>query len=39
MPFLIRAGKSLAKTATEVMVRLHSPPQRYMANAVARPYA
>ena len=31
MPFLIRAGKCLAKTATEVMVRLHSPPQRYMA--------
>jgi glucose-6-phosphate 1-dehydrogenase len=31
VPFLIRAGKSLAKTATEVMVRLHSPPQRYMA--------
>jgi glucose-6-phosphate 1-dehydrogenase len=32
VPFLIRAGKCLAKTATEVMVRLHSPPQRYMAN-------
>ncbi len=32
VPFLIRAGKSLAKTATEVMVRLHSPPQRFMAN-------
>ena len=32
MPFLIRAGKCLAKTATEVMVRLHSPPQRFMAN-------
>jgi glucose-6-phosphate 1-dehydrogenase len=31
VPFLIRAGKCLAKTATEVMVRLHSPPQRYMA--------
>ena len=32
VPFLIRAGKCLAKTATEVMVRLHSPPQRYMAS-------
>jgi glucose-6-phosphate 1-dehydrogenase len=32
VPFLIRAGKCLAKTATEVMVRLHSPPQRYIAN-------
>ena len=31
VPFLIRAGKCLANTATEVMVRLHSPPQRYMA--------
>ena len=32
VPFLIRAGKCLAKTATEVMVRFHSPPQRYIAN-------
>jgi glucose-6-phosphate 1-dehydrogenase len=32
VPFLIRAGKCLAKTATEVMVRLHSPPQRYIGN-------
>jgi len=32
VPFLIRAGKCLAKTSTEVMVRLHSPPQRYVAN-------
>ena len=32
VPFLIRSGKSLATTATEVMVRLHSPPQRYVAN-------
>jgi glucose-6-phosphate 1-dehydrogenase len=32
VPFLIRSGKCLAKTATEVMVRLHSPPQRFMAN-------
>jgi glucose-6-phosphate 1-dehydrogenase len=32
VPFLIRAGKCLAKTSTEVMVRLHSPPQRYIAN-------
>jgi glucose-6-phosphate 1-dehydrogenase len=31
VPFLIRSGKCLAKTATEVMVRLHSPPQRFMA--------
>jgi glucose-6-phosphate 1-dehydrogenase len=28
VPFLIRAGKCLPKTSTEVMVRLHSPPQR-----------
>jgi glucose-6-phosphate 1-dehydrogenase len=32
VPFLIRAGKCLPKTSTEVMVRLHSPPQRYVAN-------
>jgi glucose-6-phosphate 1-dehydrogenase len=32
VPFLIRVGKCLTKTATEVMVRLHSPPQRYMAS-------
>jgi glucose-6-phosphate 1-dehydrogenase len=32
VPFLIRSGKCLATTATEVMVRLHSPPQRYVAN-------
>jgi glucose-6-phosphate 1-dehydrogenase len=32
VPFLIRSGKSLRKTATEVLVRLHSPPQRYVAN-------
>ncbi len=31
VPFLIRAGKCLAKTATEVMVRFHSPPQRFIA--------
>jgi glucose-6-phosphate 1-dehydrogenase len=31
VPFLIRAGKCLPKTSTEVMVRLHSPPQRYVA--------
>ena len=31
VPFLIRAGKCLAETATEVMVRLHSPPQRFIA--------
>jgi glucose-6-phosphate 1-dehydrogenase len=32
VPFLIRAGKCMATTATEVMVRLHSPPQRFIAN-------
>ena len=32
VPFLIRAGKCLPKTSTEVMVRFHSPPQRYVAN-------
>ncbi len=31
VPFLIRAGKRLATTATEVLVRLHSPPQRTIA--------
>ena len=31
VPFLIRSGKNLHTTATEVMVRLHSPPQRYVA--------
>jgi glucose-6-phosphate 1-dehydrogenase len=31
VPFLIRAGKCLAKTATEVMVRLKPPPQRSFA--------
>ena len=39
VPILIRAGKCLAKTATEVMVRFHSPPQRYIATPVARPFA
>ena len=32
VPFLIRAGKCLAKTATEVLVRFHSPPQRFIAS-------
>jgi glucose-6-phosphate 1-dehydrogenase len=32
VPFLIRAGKSMAKTATEVLVGFHSPPQRFIAN-------
>jgi glucose-6-phosphate 1-dehydrogenase len=32
VPFLIRAGKRMAKTATEVLVRFHSPPQRYIAD-------
>jgi glucose-6-phosphate 1-dehydrogenase len=31
VPILIRAGKCLNKTATEVLVRLHSPPQKYFA--------
>ena len=31
MPILIRAGKSLAKTATEVLVRFQRPPQRSFA--------
>jgi glucose-6-phosphate 1-dehydrogenase len=31
VPILIRAGKCLARTATEVMVRFHSPPQQCFA--------
>ncbi|MGP0064901.1 MAG: glucose-6-phosphate dehydrogenase [Isosphaeraceae bacterium] len=31
VPILIRAGKSLAKSATEVMVRFHAPPARSFA--------
>jgi len=31
VPILIRAGKRLVKTATEVMVQFHSPPQRFIA--------
>src|SRR5262249_16553059 len=31
VPFLIRAGKCLAKTATEVLVRFHTPPQNSFA--------
>jgi glucose-6-phosphate 1-dehydrogenase len=31
VPFLIRAGKSLPTTATEVMVRFHTPPQKSFA--------
>jgi glucose-6-phosphate 1-dehydrogenase len=31
VPILIRAGKHLAKTATEVLVRFHSPPQQWFA--------
>jgi glucose-6-phosphate 1-dehydrogenase len=31
VPILIRAGKCLAKTATEVLVRFHAPPQRFIA--------
>ena len=32
VPILIRAGKCLAKTATEVMVQFHSPPQQCIGN-------
>ena len=32
VPILIRAGKALAKTATEVMVRFRPPPQRSFAH-------
>ncbi len=32
VPILIRAGKSLATTATEVLVRFHQPPQRSFAD-------
>jgi glucose-6-phosphate 1-dehydrogenase len=32
VPFLIRAGKHLAKTSTEVMVRFRPPPQRSFAH-------
>jgi glucose-6-phosphate 1-dehydrogenase len=32
VPILIRAGKRLAKTATEVLVQLHSPPQQFFAH-------
>ena len=31
VPILIRAGKCMARTATEVMVQFHSPPQRSIA--------
>jgi len=31
VPILIRAGKRLATTATEVKVQFHSPPQRFIA--------
>jgi len=31
VPFLIRAGKCMAKTATEVLVRFHAPPQNSFA--------
>jgi glucose-6-phosphate 1-dehydrogenase len=31
VPILIRAGKSMAKTATEVLVRFHHPPQQSFA--------
>ena len=32
VPILIRAGKCLAKTATEVLVKFRSPPQQSLAN-------
>jgi glucose-6-phosphate 1-dehydrogenase len=32
VPILIRAGKSLAKTATEVLVQFHAPPQRFFGD-------
>jgi len=31
VPILIRAGKCLTKTATEVLIRLHAPPQKFLA--------
>ena len=39
VPILIRAGKCLAKTATEVMVRFRIPPQRSIARSVDGPLA
>ncbi len=35
VPILIRAGKRLAATATEVLVQLHDPPQRVFGEAAA----
>jgi glucose-6-phosphate 1-dehydrogenase len=32
VPFFIRVGKRLPKTATEVIVQAHSPPQQYIAS-------
>jgi glucose-6-phosphate 1-dehydrogenase len=31
VPILIRAGKCLGKTATEVLIRFHAPPQKFVA--------
>jgi glucose-6-phosphate 1-dehydrogenase len=31
VPILIRSGKWLAKTATEVLIRFHAPPQKFVA--------
>jgi glucose-6-phosphate 1-dehydrogenase len=31
VPILIRAGKCLTKTATEVLIRLHAPPQKFLS--------
>jgi glucose-6-phosphate 1-dehydrogenase len=37
VPFYIRAGKSLPITTTEVMVRLHKPPQRVFPEEISDP--
>lgn len=37
VPILIRAGKRLGATATEVLVRLHRPPQQVFGAAAASP--
>ena len=39
VPILIRAGKCLAKTATEVMVRFRIPPQQFDRPPVDGPFA
>jgi glucose-6-phosphate 1-dehydrogenase len=37
VPFFLRSGKSLAETATEVLVELKAPPQRVFEDAVPGP--